>query len=91
MSAAGHLRVEIGPRASRLNQGNAVMEVHAMRALIVVLIALFVTPAITLGGPHLKKLHDLHAAHAHKHKMKKAMHKAQKPPKQHHLHGKKGG
>ncbi len=61
-----------------------------MRAILVIVLAMLLAPAVTFGGPHLKKVHELHQAAAQKHKMKKSMHKGMKPPKQGHF-GKKAG
>jgi hypothetical protein len=62
----------------------------AMRTIVLVLIALLFAPAVTMGGPHLKKLHAAHQQHAHKHKMKKAAH-SQCHPHHHGLHHKPAG
>lgn len=64
-----------------------------MRTIALALLTLLIAPSITLAGPHLKKLHELHAQHKHAHKMKKATHQACKncdgdggAPAHHHLH-----
>ena len=49
-----------------------------MRKYILVLMLLLTVPAVSFGGPHLKKVHDKVNDLAHKHKMKKAG----KPPHQ---------
>jgi hypothetical protein len=59
-----------------MNGSNAVTEEPAMRTLAILVFALLLAclaPTASYGGGHFKKLHELHAAHSHKHKMKKAM------------------
>jgi hypothetical protein len=68
-----------------------------MRALVVIALAMILCGPAAFAGHHDHKLHkkikEAHQAHAHKHKMKKAMHEACKSQKEHPklLHHHKGG
>ena len=65
-----------------------------MRAFVLIMITMLSCgPAAYAGHGHAlkKKIHEAHQAHAHKHKMKKAMHAACKEHQHHLLHHHKGG
>jgi hypothetical protein len=54
---------------------DAIMEVLAMRAVLLAVIALLLMPSVSLAGHHghLAKLKDHHQQHKFKHQLKKAL------------------